>query len=214
MKNLSMYLFVLLVVAASWAAVSPSAWGSIFINEIHYDNDGTDVNEGIEIAGPAGIDLSKWSVKLYNGSNGTIYDTFDLSGNTIPNQQNGFGTLFCSIPSMQNGTEGMALVDNSDNIVQFLSYEGSLTATEGPAFGLSSLDILVSEASSPLDFSLQLTGSGRAYDDFTWSGPIAHTRGEINAGQSFVPIPGGVWLLGSGLIGLLGIRNRKKRVHS
>ncbi|MEZ5000823.1 MAG: hypothetical protein R2727_09375 [Bacteroidales bacterium] len=40
---------------------------SVFINEIHYDNDGTDVDEGIEIAGPAGTDLTGWKLVLYNG---------------------------------------------------------------------------------------------------------------------------------------------------
>ena len=27
---------------------------SVFVNEIHYDNDGADISEGVEIAGPAG----------------------------------------------------------------------------------------------------------------------------------------------------------------
>jgi hypothetical protein len=35
---------------------------TVFINEIHYDNNGTDVNEGVEIAGPAGTNLTGWKV--------------------------------------------------------------------------------------------------------------------------------------------------------
>ena len=42
--------------------------GPVFINEIHYDNDGTDVGEFIEIAGPAGTSLSGWKIVLYNGN--------------------------------------------------------------------------------------------------------------------------------------------------
>jgi hypothetical protein len=39
---------------------------SVFINEIHYDNAGTDTGEAIEIAGPAGTDLTGWrSVGVY-----------------------------------------------------------------------------------------------------------------------------------------------------
>ncbi len=38
---------------------------SVFINELHYDNTGTDVDEGVEIAGQAGIDLSGWSLVFY-----------------------------------------------------------------------------------------------------------------------------------------------------
>jgi len=30
----------------------------VFINEIHYDNEGTEANEGVEVAGPAGTDLT------------------------------------------------------------------------------------------------------------------------------------------------------------
>ena len=39
-----------------------------FINEIHYDNVGTDSGEAIEVAGPAGTDLTGWSLVLYNGA--------------------------------------------------------------------------------------------------------------------------------------------------
>ena len=52
-------------------------------SEIHYDNAGTDAGEAIEVAGPAGTDLTGWSVVLYNGSSGAAYDTKVLSG-TIP----------------------------------------------------------------------------------------------------------------------------------
>ena len=37
---------------------------TVFINEIHYDNTGTDAGEFIEIAGPAGTDLSGYSIVL------------------------------------------------------------------------------------------------------------------------------------------------------
>ena len=68
-----------------------SVWGQgsmpVFINEFHYDNDSTDAGEAIEIAGPAGTDLSGWSIVLYNGSGGAPYTTTSLSG-TLPDQQN------------------------------------------------------------------------------------------------------------------------------
>ena len=38
--------------------------GPVFINEIHYDNIGADANEGIEVAGPSGTDLTGWSLAL------------------------------------------------------------------------------------------------------------------------------------------------------
>ena len=44
----------------------------VFINEIHYDNTGTDTGEFIEIAGPAGTSLTGWTVALYNGAGGAV----------------------------------------------------------------------------------------------------------------------------------------------
>lgn len=160
---------------------------TIFINEIHYDNDGTDSGEAIEIAGPAGTDLTGWSIVLYNGGNGAAYDTDALSG-TIPNQQNGYGTVVVNYPSngIQNGSpDGVALV-NGTTVVQFLSYEGGFAGVGGPANALSSTDIGVAETgSTPVGQSLQLTGAGTTYQSFAWSAPAASTFGAINTGQSF-----------------------------
>ncbi len=41
----------------------------VFINEIHYENVGLDVNEGIEIAGPAGTNLDNWKLYVYSTRN-------------------------------------------------------------------------------------------------------------------------------------------------
>ncbi|MGB2955934.1 MAG: hypothetical protein WBB64_08190, partial [Anaerolineales bacterium] len=165
-----------------------AAGPSVFINEIHYDNDGTDAGEAIEIAGPAGADLTDWSIALYNGSATqlNVYSTISLSG-IIPDQQNGYGTLAFTQAGIQNGSpDGLALVDDSDSVVQFLSYEGTLTAVDGPAAGMTSVDIGVSETEdTPVGHSLQLTGNGSGYGDFTWDIPQANTFGAVNTGQNF-----------------------------
>lgn len=162
---------------------SPVAW----INEFHYDNAGTDTGEFIEIAGPAGLDLSNYSIELYNGFNGQVYNTQTLNGNVIPNQSNGIGTVIISYPTngIENGSpDGIALID-SGTVLYFISYEGSFTATNGTAVGLTSTDIGVSEpANTPVGQSLQLTGTGRQYHDFSWSAPAAESPGGINAGQT------------------------------
>jgi len=159
----------------------------VFINEIHYDNSGTDSGEAIEIAGPAGTDLTGWSIVLYNGSGGAPYNTRALSG-IISNQQGGFGTIAFTYPvdGIQNGSpDGIALV-NSATTVQFLSYEGSFTAVGGPADGLTSTNIGVTEGSStPVGDSLQLQGSGTNSEHFVWAGPIPKTYGDVNTGQFF-----------------------------
>ncbi len=159
---------------------------NVFINEIHYDNSSTDSNEGIEIAGTAGTDLTGWTIELYNGNGGSVYSTINLSG-TLTDQQGGFGTKFFAKSGIQNGSpDGLALIDNNGNVVQFLSYEGTLTAVDGSAVGLTSTDIGVSETSStPVGFSLQLTGTGTTYEDFTWSSAAASTYDAVNNGQTF-----------------------------
>jgi hypothetical protein len=160
---------------------------SVFINEIHYDNASTDVNEGVEIAGPAGTNLDGWQILGYNGSNGEVYKTENITSTTIPDQQDGYGTVWFAISSLQNGApDGIALVDNGGTVIQFLSYEGSFDATDGPANGMTSEDIGVSESSGTSgEESLQLSGTGATYTDFTWNAPAANTRGSINTGQTF-----------------------------
>jgi len=156
-----------------------------WINEIHYDNDGADTDEGIEIAGPAGTDLSCWTLVAYNGSNGESYISTSLSG-IIPDEGCGYGAIWFNIANLQNGSpDGIALVDCSGTVVQFLSYEGAFTATDGPALGMTSTDIGVSEGgSTPVGQSLQLTGSGTTYGDFTWQSPAASSAGALNSGQT------------------------------
>jgi Lamin Tail Domain/Calx-beta domain len=166
---------------------------TVFINEIHYDNTGTDAGEFIEIAGPAGTNLSGYTIVLYNGANGQTYDTDALSG-LIPDQQNGFGTVSLSYPSngIQNGAPDAVALVQGVTVIQFLSYEGTFTASNGPASGQTSINIGVAEnGTEPVDVSLQLQGTGTVYDEFTWSASaIAATPGTVNTGQSFIDTPG------------------------
>lgn len=182
-----------LVVAATPAAAIPGTGSTVFVNEFHYDNESTDVGEFIEIAGPAGTDLTGWSIVLYNGADSSaaaVYPAnvaYALSG-TIPDQQGGYGTVVVDFPEngLQNGAnDGFALV-NGSTVVQLLAYEGAFTASNGPAAGLTASNLPVSQASSePSGSSLQLTGTGTEYGDFTWTKTEANTKGEPNAGQTF-----------------------------
>jgi hypothetical protein len=87
---------------------------------------------------------------------------------------------------IQNGPpDGLALVDNTNKVVQFLSYEGTFTAADGPANGMTSTDIRVSQTGTTSGDSLQLTGTGRVYEDFTWADTAPATPGTVNTGQVF-----------------------------
>ncbi len=145
-------------------------------SEIHYDNGGDDVNEQIEIEGPANTDLSGWSIVLYNGGSGDVYDQRALTG-LIPATCGDRGVVVVPFASIQNGSpDGFALIHNSE-VVQFLSYEGSFTAIAGPAAGRKSTDIKVEEPSSSSAISsLQLNA-----ETGKWVGPARRTFGRCNS---------------------------------
>ena len=158
---------------------------TVFINEIHYDNDGTDSNEGIEIAGPAGTDLSCYELLFYNGADSLQDPSVTLTG-TIPDQLCGFGTIWFAKSGIQNGPrDAVGLLNTcSGSVIQFLSWEGEMMALDGPAMGMTSVDIGISEPGC-IGHSLQLIGTGTEYPDFTWVGPNAGSEGFINTMQNF-----------------------------
>jgi len=69
MKNL--LLIILLFFLVQETAKSQNAW----LNELHYDNTGSDVGEFVEIVieNASTYTLSDFQIDLYNGSNGTSY---------------------------------------------------------------------------------------------------------------------------------------------
>lgn len=138
--------------AAPPTATEPAA--DVRIAEIHYDNPGADVGEGIEIAGPAGAAVDGWSLALYNGSDGGVYRTVRLSGRL------GQGAQWVGVDGLQNGApDGLALVAPDGEVRQFLSYEGAFVATDGPAAGRRSSDVgAAQDDETPPGHSLQLTG--------------------------------------------------------
>ena len=162
------------------------------INEIHYDNVGVDVDETIEIEGPAGADVSGFSIVLFNGdvASGAAYNTQSLSG-VLPTSCGTRGVLTVTYPSngIQNGSpDGIALVNSLGQVLEFLSYEGTFTATSAPATGLTSIDIGVSQTNAAIGQSLQRNSLG------VWAAGVS-SFGACNADA---PIPEGNALQFSG----------------
>lgn len=171
---------------------------NIWTNEFHYDNVGTDENEFIEVVleNADSYNLSDFAVTLYNGNNGESYDTKTLDQFTTGNVEGDFTIFYYDYPSngIQNGeADGIALSYQGVLIDgQFISYEGTLTGVGGPADGVTSVDIGVSESGVDSDQSLQLSGTGSGYGDFVWQEPALNTKGALNNDQSigtFVPDP-------------------------
>ena len=165
-------------------AVFSNVAQAVFINEIHYDNAGADVGEAVELVGDSATDLAGWALLFYNGSNGKVYRSVQLSG-VFGESANGKGVLSFAVAPIQNSVEAIALVDDNNVLLQFLSYEGVVTGVEGPATGITSTDIGVSEnGNTALGSSLQLKGSGESFNDFNWQVGTS-SFGQMNDGQIF-----------------------------
>ncbi|NMB76320.1 MAG: lamin tail domain-containing protein [Myxococcales bacterium] len=142
--------------------VVPGGTGGFVINEVDYDQVGTDNAEWCELYNGTGraLDLNGFSLILVNGGTNppSIYRTLNLSvaGSLGADQYLVVGadsvqaslppeTLFISLGSgsdyIQNGApDGLALVDtNAGILVDALSYEGSITAVAIPGVGTVSL---------------------------------------------------------------------------
>ncbi|MCK5051700.1 MAG: T9SS type A sorting domain-containing protein [Candidatus Cloacimonetes bacterium] len=181
MKKATLFLLgFLFLVSLSWGQ---NAW----INEIHYDNfiPSGDLNEGIEviIESAENFTIANFTVTLYNGSGGATYGSHSLNTFVTGNTIGDFTFYHKMIAGIQNGApDGLAL-DYEGTLIQFLSYEGSFIATNGVANGQTSSDIGVMELSPTTDIqSLQLTGTGMQYSDFTWTAGLTQTWGALNSG--------------------------------
>jgi hypothetical protein len=169
--------------------IAQNAW----INEIHYDNVGTDAGEFLEVVieNPGNYSLADFSVVLYNGNNGASYNTLTLDQFTVGSTIGNF-KIYWDTTVIQNGApDGLALVYQGVVIAgQFLSYEGTLTAIDGPASGTTSVDIGVAESgTTPVGSSLQLSGTGATYASFAWQPEAPATRGAINNNQNLGGAP-------------------------
>ncbi|MEM7163148.1 MAG: lamin tail domain-containing protein [Bacteroidota bacterium] len=164
-----------------------------FINEFHYDNQGADEDEFVEVAMTAGADPTEIEIFLYNGSNGTTYANITLSPGEFVSSDGIYDYYLWNPSSVQNGApDGIALICNSpQGLVEFLSYEGTLVATDGPASGETSIDVGVSETSStPAGSSIALNPSTGLWELISDDSPgMANSGSNSTCGiTSFGPV--------------------------
>lgn len=167
---------------------------NVWLNELHYDNTGTDEGEFIEIVleNAGSYTLSDFTITLYNGNGGSSYNSTTLDQLTVGNTSDNFSLYTWFPSSIQNGEPDGIAIDYQGTLIptQFLSYEGTFEAVDGSANGVMSTDIGVEEDSSTaIGESLQLLGTGAVYNDFTWQEPAPETPGELNNGQTFGGTP-------------------------
>jgi DNA/RNA endonuclease G (NUC1) len=165
-------------------AASASVLPEVRVSEFHYDNIGTDQGERIEISGPAGMILKDWKLVLYNGATATaatVYSTTTLT-QTIPSTCGTRGVVVVTYGTdgVQNGNnDGFALIDNTGAVVELLSYEGVLTALDGPAAGKTSTNIPISQSNT----TTQIGSSVQRNADGVWSATLpngSNTFGSCN----------------------------------
>ncbi len=104
----------------------------LFINEIDYDQPGTDSGEFIEFTGTAGT-YTNVSIELVNGNNGSVYSTTDLGTVVLSDQINGYGFQVVEISGIQNGAPDGVQLKINGTIVDAVSYEGPMNDTDGSA---------------------------------------------------------------------------------
>ena len=126
-------------------------------------------------------------------------------------------SLISSWTGNQNGTEGVDYFENRDGTTFFGTPFGN------GGYGGMSRTYMVIDLDNP-DIIDPATGLNMELDAFTgeynyiwFEGGFDEDNGETHGNANFldafganpVPIPGAVWLLGSGLLGLIGIRRKK-----
>ena len=167
------------------------AFGQLFINEIDYDQTGTDAAEYLELAGPAGT-YNAVVVELVNGNNNSVYQTADLGTITLADESNGFGFYVVGVagvpnlditpagwPSenlIQNGAPDAIVLKVGGSIVDAVAYEGEMDDADGNA-----MESILGDFSG-IDSSASRTGM----DGSPWEyGPFS--PGTVNTNQTFDP---------------------------
>lgn len=135
------------IMIAIFAVFSATLNAQVYLNEVDYDQSGTDMAEFIELVGPSGSSLNGYVLEFFTGSTGAMYDSYDLSGQTIPaDNVEGFGFFvigpagFTNLdynPSgwtsnaIQNGAPDGILLKLNGTIVDAISYEGDMSTVNG-----------------------------------------------------------------------------------
>jgi hypothetical protein len=216
------------------AFIAPPTRAALLINEIDYDQPGTDRAEFVELfnSGPATLNLDGYRLELINGSTASPYRSVNLDGWQV--SAKGFfvvcgnpdQVLNCNLDAgrstnlIQNGAPDAVALLTGTTVIDALSYEGTVAGYgEGSGAGLSdspSLDF-VGLSRLPDGFD-----TGRNNVDFsrrcvTPGLPNAAAHMSCDAPQPAaadpvpLPEPGSTTLLAAGFAALLGFNEFDRR---
>lgn len=182
-----------------------------YISEFRYYGDTS--QEFIEVALPAGTDPTGYTVQIYMDG-GSVFGSFSLGTSTGTMGGHDVYVIDASTPGYSDGgadptgnlypDDALALVDGGGTVQQFISYWGNtVTATSGPAAGLTSTDVGTANTNDSLQsddggstyYTQSLTNPGTIPACYAFGSLIATPTGpraiqEIAAGD-LISKPGG-----------------------
>jgi hypothetical protein len=209
---------------------STSIHAAVMINEIDYDQPGGDTAEFIELYN-SGIDalvLDGYMLDLVNGSNGSEYNSFDLSGLSIIasgylvlcNDTQAVANCDIDVSSsswIQNGGsngDAVALLYDGE-LVDSVVYEGISVSVssfaEGDSYTVAdsnSIAMSIARLPNGLDSNFNAGDFGSAC--MTPGSANVSGTGDCSISVNPVPVPAAIWLFGSGLAGLIGFSRCKR----
>jgi hypothetical protein len=160
----------------------PAEAAKLVINEVDYDQIGTDANGFVEIknVGDSEVDLSNVDLVAVNGGDSAEYDRVALTGSLAA------GAHLDIAIELQNGApDGLALIEGT-TLLDALSYEGAITAATigGQTYNLVEGTVLPAavEDSNTAAGSLIRNPDGKDTDDAAadWAFTTTVTRGAAN----------------------------------
>jgi len=203
-----------------------SSHAALVINEIDYDQPGTDNAEFIELYNTSAttLSLNNYSIELINGNNSSRYRSIDLSGFDIAASgylvvcSNAATVTNCDFSFtssngwFQNGApDAIGLLENG-TLIDSLSYEGVLQPyTKGNVFSQSDSNSVITSIGRKLD-GVDTNDNASDFELGCITPGTANVGGSGDCSApdvSAVPLPATAWLLASGVLGLAGFSRRK-----
>jgi len=224
-------IFHLLYISTLAISTFSTASATVLINEIDYDQGGTDTAEFIELfnSGSDDVNLDNYHLDLINGGliNTPTYRSFDLAGYSLAANSyfvicgNSSMVMNCNFNAginsnlIQNGSpDGIALYDGSD-LIDAITYEGVIAGvTEGSGGALADQNSGIMSIGRLLDS--QDTNNNAA--DFEYGCITPGTTNIAGSGDcsiaaiNTVSLPSIIWLFASGLIGVVASTRERKNV--
>jgi len=201
------------------------AHAAVVINEVDYDQPGSDLGEFIELfnSGSGSIALDGYTLDLINGSTGSAYNSFSLDGLTL---DAGAYLVLCDGAStvancnlevsgsagwLQNGGssdgEAVALYSNGvllDSMVyELIGSNLAPFAEGGTSAGDDSNSLVMSLSRLPNGTDTDDNGADFAAGCLTPGSANISGSGDCSVVPA-VPVPAAFWLFGSGLLAMLG----------